>query len=297
MDDVMDDALAQWLALRERADAAARSACLTDIIANAVGGDEPLDVLDLATGTGSNIRYLVERLGIGRQRWLAVDRSEELLAQLRTSMALWGASRGYDVAIDGHGCAIRGGRLDCEVTTRCLDLGSLDTQALFANRHLVTASALLDLVSDRWLQSLAARCREAGAAALFAITYDGCSSSSPPDPEDAMVLDRFNQHQRTDKGLGGPAAGPDAARHATRCFAAEGYQVQTERSDWTLDSADAELQRQLVEGWASAASEIAPAEAAAIADWRTRRLVHVHAGRSRIVVGHEDMAAWLPREP
>jgi len=27
--------------------------------------------------------------------------------------------------------------------------------------------------------------------------------------------------------------------------------------------------------------------------WKTRRLAHVDAGRSRIVVGHDDLAAWL----
>jgi len=33
-----------------------------------------------------------------------------------------------------------------------------------------------------------------------------------------------------------------------------------------------------------------------IARWRARRLAHVDAGRSRLVVGHDDLAAWLPRE-
>ena len=44
---------------------------------------------------------------------------------------------------------------------------------LFENGHLVTGAALLDLVSDRWLAELASHCREAGAAALFALTYNG----------------------------------------------------------------------------------------------------------------------------
>ena len=29
-------------------------------------------------------------------------------------------------------------------------------------------------------------------------------------------------------------------------------------------------------------------------DWRARRLAHVDAGRSRLTVGHDDLAAWLP---
>ena len=88
-----------------------------------------------------------------------------------------------------------------------MDLGALDDEAVFAGRHLVTASALLDLVSESWLKSLAMRCRAAGAVALLTITYNGRSLASPPEPEDAMVLDLFNRHQRTDKGLGGPGGG------------------------------------------------------------------------------------------
>ena len=41
--------------------------------------------------------------------------------------------------------------------------------------------------------------------------------------------------------------------------------------------------------------EMAPDRAPAITLWRVRRLAHVEAGRSRLVVGHEDLAALLPR--
>jgi hypothetical protein len=288
----MDDVLAQWLSVREPIDAAARSTSLTRAIADAIAGADPLQVLDLATGTGSNLRYLADRLP-GRQRWLVVDQSSTLLAQGLARTASWGAARGYEVASDSGGCVMTGGRLDCRVETRCADLGSLDAAEIFAARHLVTASALLDLVSETWLRSLAARCRTAGAAVLFTITYNGFSSCSPVDPEDDRILSLFNRHQRTDKGLGGPAAGPDATDCAVRCFTEVGYRVRSEPSDWELGSGETALQRQLISGWAEAAAEISPADASIIARWRIRRLEHVDAGRSRVVVGHHDLAAWL----
>ena len=180
----------------------------------------------------------------------------------------------------------------CRVETRQRNLEALDDRGLFAGRHLVTASALLDLVSEAWLRALAARCRAVGAVALFTITYNGDSTCSPVVPEDERVRALFNQHQRTDKGLGGIAAGPDAEACAARAFRDVGYQVQLEPSPWRLGSGDAELQRQLIDGWASAATEMAPGEAAAIEGWRIRRIEHVDAGRSRVLVGHGDMAAW-----
>ena len=64
------------------------------------------------------------------------------------------------------------------------------------------------------------------------------------------------------------------------------------RSDWVLDSTDSELQGQLIEGWAQAAVEMDPAQADAVDRWRMTRLSHVDTGRSRLVVGHEDVLAF-----
>ena len=51
-------------------------------------------------------------------------------------------------------------------------------------------------------------------------------------------------------------------------------------------------QRQLVDGWAEAASEIAPDESPTIRSWCRRRQAHIEAGCSHIIVGHEDLAAF-----
>jgi hypothetical protein len=290
----MDDALSRWLQLREPADAVARSERLTRIIADSLAGTEPIRVLDLATGTGANLRYLAPHLP-RLQHWLVVDRNPVVLARLPALTSSWGVARQYDVRTHVSGCDIHGERLECHVETRQLDLGSLTDEEIFAGRHLVTASALLDLVSQRWLSELAARCRAAGAAALFTITYNGRSCCSPSEPEDDVIRDLLNRHQHTDKGLGGVAAGPDAVECVVRCFSDAGYRVETDPSDWSLGSAEHELQRRLIEGWAEAATEMR-ADPSTIARWRDRRIAHVDTGRSRIVVGHHDVAALAPRK-
>jgi hypothetical protein len=272
----MSEDLAQWLSLREAADTAARSTRVTRAVAAALGTLDPLRIVDLATGTGANMRYLIDRVDAPHQEWLAIDRSPVLLSHLTTRMSRWRSSRGHDVTIE----------------TRELDLNTLDP-VLFAGRHLVTASALLDLVSETWLRVLAAHCRTTGAAALFAITYNGRTICSPAEQEDELILTLFNQHQHRDKGLGGPAAGPDAARAVVNCFSDAGYHVESEPSDWTIEPQEAELQRELIAGWAYAAAESDPNAASTIAEWRARRLAHVDAGRSRLVVGHDDCAAWI----
>ena len=266
---------AHWLALREPSDARARSAPLTRAVAERLGSAGDLHVLDLAAGTGANVRYLASFLASNHrlERWLLVDNDRALLER----------------------AAAPPGARD-RIGTRVADLATaLDSSAgnLCAGRDLVTASALLDLVSERWLDTLARRCRDARAAALFALNYNGDFRCSPQEPEDILVRELVNRHQRIDKGFG-PALGPDAPESAARAFAALGYVVRRERSDWMLEDDVAELQARLIEGWSEAAGAIAPEQAGTLRDWTTRRLGHVTAGRSRVVVGHEDVGAWLP---
>ena len=167
----MTASLGAWLAMREAVDARSRSASLTALLIEHLPGHRPLRGLDLATGTGSNIRYLSPRLPNPHQ-WRAVDRDATLLAHVPP-----------------------------DVDVRCAELGSLDDPTLFAGRHLVTASALLDLVSAEWLAAMVARCRELGAAMLFALSYDGRSTCWPAESEDDLVRELLNTHQRkNDKG-------------------------------------------------------------------------------------------------
>jgi hypothetical protein len=288
----MDEQLSEWLKLREDVDAVSRAGALMRRVAEAMAGLEEVRILDLATGAGSNVRYLAERLP-GRQRWLVVDRSPQLLSHLVLRTEAWARQRGYDAETSMGVLTIRGQGRQWDITPRERDLNVVD-QELVDGRQLVTASALLDLVSESWLRSIASHCRAAGAVALFPIVYNGKSSSWPAEPEDEMVLDLFNRHQRTDKGLGGPAAGPSATDAAVRAFAAEGFHVDVEPSDWVLADQHQELQRQLIDGWAFAASEMGPESAEVVARWKARRMAHVDAGRSRILVGHFDLAAFPP---
>jgi SAM-dependent methyltransferase len=287
----MDEALAHWLRLREARDWASRSANLTRDIAGHLASHETVEVLDLGTGTGSNLRYLVERLP-PRQRWLLVDRSPDLLSLVFARTAAWATARGYGVRPTPDGFALEGKGLDCRVATRRMDLNLPLDPLLCAGRHLVTGSAILDLVSESWLRALAECCRHAGTAMLFALTYSGQSSLTPREPEDDLLRDLLNAHQLRDKGLGGPATGPAAHAAAEVAFTDAGYLVQATASDWTIDTSEREFQGLLVQGLAGAGLEQRPDLAGAINGWLARRQTHIANGRSQAVVGHYDLVAW-----
>ena len=145
---------------------------------------------------------------------------------------------------------------------------------------LVTASALLDLVSESWLDGLAERIDMPFYAAL---SYCGTMQWTPKDPRDDAVTTFFNRHQRGDKGLG-PALGPEAADYATAVFAGAGYEVHGADSPWRLGPAMATLQRELTDGIASAAAEAGIDDAEA---WGRHR--REAADRSLCEIGHRDL--------
>jgi hypothetical protein len=255
----MGDFSAEWLSLREPFDHAARATSLTLEVLSAIAAKPP--ILDLACGTGSNFRYLSRQPSLLEADWLLVDHDRALLERLPFLP---------------------------NVTVVRQDLRTLDHR-LFTGRSLVTASALLDLVSEQWLRDLATHCRTQGAAVLFALSYDGRMICEPEDPDDATIRDLVNRHQRTDKGFGA-ALGPEATACAVEVFEGLGYQVTTSASDWVLCGTSSQgLQRPLIDGWAAAAVEVAPDRRAAIDGWRARRQAHVTAGRSILRVGHQDL--------
>jgi len=174
--------------------------------------------------------------------------------------------------------------------------GELDREGLelVPGADLVTASALLDLVTHEWLERLAATCRAAGNAVLLALTWDGTITWSDADPDDALVAEAVRSHQLRDKGMG-PALGPAAGPAAERAFRVAGYHIWLRPSPWRLGAADASLARALIEGWGTAASEQCPEDAPLIRGWAERRRATA-ARRFGLEVGHVDLLA-LPPSP
>ena len=291
----MGEFSAEWLALREPEDAGARSLRLTLAVADRLCGSDSLRAVDLGAGTGANVRFLADYLA-PTQHWLLADQDARLLGQVPAQMRTWTEADGRGSGVASGGAAgeltVRRPHVVLHLTTRSLDLSSAsDLDAAIAGRDLVTASALLDLASGDWIASLVERCTAGRATVLFTLTYDGRIELAPPHAADDTIRSLVNAHQRTDKGLG-PARGPAAIEAAAACLAAAGYEIHRAQSDWRLTPSDREIQRQLVEGWAAAAAAISPGSGEAVRTWRDWRVEQIEQGRSRTVVGHEDVAAW-----
>lgn len=275
---------AGWLDLRENADTAARASILERLLKTALPAREPLSVVDLAAGTGSNLCHLAPRLG-GTQAWRLVDADPALLDAVPEHLR----AQGWTVNADNDVTA------QCDTTDVRIarDTADLARDPIPVDADLVTASALLDLVSRAWLDSLAAACAARGVPVLLTLNVDGTLVWEPAMEMDAAVRDLVARHQRTDKGFG-PALGPDAPEAAAAAFARHGYSVETAASAWRLGPGDAPLQQHLHAGWAAAGTEIAPAREAAIRDWLAHRMDLLAAGVGCVTVGHQDVLALPP---
>lgn len=245
---------AAWLDLREVADHAARDPSLLDEARRyATAIENPL-LVDLGAGTGSTQRALA----LPEARWRLIDRDGTLLGLA--------ARRGGD-----------------RTETCAMDLARVDALPLHGAR-LVTASALLDLVGDAWLEALVARLAAGRTALYAALTYDGVMRWTPADHDDDTVTEAFNRHQRGDKGLGA-ALGPAAAERLRHVMAGHGYRVRIAPSPWQLGPDSIALQQALLAGIAGAAAEAG----FAAHDWLERRLATLATMSCHI--GHVDVLA------
>lgn len=256
-----------WLALREPYDLAARNTTVLDAVLAAFHGQASIAVVDLACGTGSTLRAVSRRLPM-RQSWRLVD----------NDLGLLGAA------------ATLGRPPDVTVIARAVDLVRDLELALDGPVDLITTSALLDLVSEDWLERLIIEAAARRLPLYAALSYDGRVSFDPSEPLDADIVAAVNRHQHGDKGFG-PALGPDAVRSAAAIVKRVGYSFVEESSDWTFGAADQAIQREVLRGFADAAGELRDLSAARIADWLARRLELVAAGASCMRVGHVDFFA------
>lgn len=251
---------AAWLSLREPADLAARDPALLAQAAACV--PEGGLVLDLGSGTGSTARAFSAQ-GFDGLRWRFFDNDPALLAE-----------------------AARHSPQSEQVLGDLADINALPLEGV----SLVTASALLDLMPQDWVDALAAKLWQARIPFYAALNYDGQMRWVPEMPLDGAVTEHFNRHQCTDKGIG-IALGPRAGVQAADTLRSSGFDLSMVDSPWALGSAQTTLHGDLLDGIGAAAAEAGLDAAPGWAQAR-RGLLEQSEG----VIGHTDLLARIPAQ-
>ncbi|GAA4772741.1 trans-aconitate methyltransferase [Actinomycetospora chlora] len=262
-------AATDWLALREAADADARAVDLVEDLR--AGHPAPGRILDLGAGTGSMARWLAPRLP-GPQHWVLADRDPVLLAE----------------ALDRLPTTARdGSRVTGEVQT--VDVTTLTADDL-RGVDLVTASALLDLLTAEEVDALARACVGAGCAALLTLSVVGQVRLEPAEARDVPVAAAFDAHQQRVVD-GRRLLGPLGGIAAEEAFARHGAHVHSRASPWHLGLDDVDLVVAWLQGWVAAAAAQDPDLARHADAYLARRIEAAEEGRLRVTVGHLDLLA------
>jgi hypothetical protein len=257
----------EWLDLREPADAAARARDLVEHLRRHLPANGRRVIHDLACGTGSMGRWLAPLLP-GPQHWVLHDRDEDLL---------------HVAAAELPGPAADGAPVVAE--TRRADVTHLRPDDL-ADATLITASALLDLLTEDELAGLISVCAKAGCPVLLTLSVVGRVVLAPADPLDSRVAAAFDAHQRrmTPRGR---LLGPNAVGAAVEAFRRLGADVLVRPTPWRLGAAEADLAAEWFTGWIGAASE--QSVELASGSYARRRLAEARAGELAVTVGHADL--------
>ena len=258
----------RWLALREPADAAARAPDLVDELRRRLPATASKVIHDLGCGTGAMGRWLAPLLP-GPQHWVVHDRDRDLLKL---------AAENPGPAADGAAVTVEAKQSDI---TR-LHPGDL------AGATLITASALLDMLTENELAGLVAVCAGAGCPTLLTVSVVGRVEVTPADPLDHRVAAAFDAHQRrtTERGR---LLGPDAVAMAVEKFGRLGAEVVVRPSPWRLGALQADLAAEWFTEWVEAAREQQPELAAETDGYTHRRLAKARAGQLAVTVHHADL--------
>jgi hypothetical protein len=266
----------EWLALREPFDIAARDDGLANLflaqVAEAAQEDQDAQagpVVDLGAGAGSNISRLRSlAAAAGHQlSWRHVDNDGDLLAVARERFSG-----------------------DATVSFAQLDI-SLALEDSLAGAVAVTCAALLDLVSEDWINRLADHLARQQLPLLAVLTYDGRMQWSLADGADSTLAQAFHRDMLSDQGFG-PALGPAAAFVLDEALRARGAATQLRDSYWRIAASHSAMLTSMKASLSAAALRAASdIERTAIVEWAVRRARQIEAGEVSFVVGHQELLA------
>jgi hypothetical protein len=261
----------EWLALREPEDAATRSRDLALAAADLLP-QGPIVVHDLGSGTGSMMRWLAPLLP-GPQEWILHDWNAELIER---------AVNGKP-PVDRDGAAI-------SVRSRTGNLADLRPTDL-VGASLVTASALLDVLTSREIHAIVNACVGARCPALLALSVTGDVRLNPRDELDDDFKDAFNAHQLRDSNTR-QQLGRYGAPIARGLFAEAGWHVRQSTTVWRLDEQRPGLLSEWLGGWVEAALEQDPGLRFKAKRYRQLRDGQMDRRELSAQIRHVDLLVW-----
>ena len=197
----------KWLNLRESIDRNSRNQKILYLINNFYKNNSHIKIIDLGSGTGSNYRFLKSRLS-NNQYWSFVDISYQSTSFFKNNIK-------YSSKIK-------------KTNFKIVDAINNLNKIKFNEYNLVTGSAFLDILPKKWFKKFH-RLNADTEIVYFALNYDGNFKFFPKHKDDKKIVNIFNKDQKSDKGIGELAVGPNCTSIIKKVF-------KTTHKTFVLDS-------------------------------------------------------------
>ena len=178
-----------WLKLRETVDKKSRNLKIIELINKKFSNHESISIIDLGTGTGSNFNYLKPRLKF-IQNWVFTDISSNSINYFKKNINI--------------------SRKICKTKFQIFDVINDLQKINFKKFNIVTGSAFLDILPRSWFYKFH-KYNTKTEIILFALNYNGAFTFFPKHKYDQQIVDLFNKDQKSNKGIGVKAIGPECS--------------------------------------------------------------------------------------
>ena len=202
-----------WLIQREKIDSLSRSKIAISKINNFIKNKDKISIIDLGCGTGSNYRYLSPKIK-KKQSWDMLDISLKSINYFKEDIS---KSKKVD-------------NVKFIKTNVIKNIKKID----FNNYDIVTGSAFLDIMPNSWFRDFY-NLNINSKIIYFSINYDGFFKFFPKHKDDGLVLKLFNSDQKSDKGIGLKAVGPNCSKIINSMFT-KTHKTFILKSDWKVEN-------------------------------------------------------------
>ncbi len=186
----------KWLNLRETVDRNSRNKRILYLINKFFKNKKNIRIVDLGSGAGSNYRFLKSRL-LNNQYWSFVDISHQSTNYFKKNIKLSSKIK--------------------KTNFKIVDVINNLEKINFNDYNLVTGSAFLDILPKTWFKNFY-KLNVDTEIVYFALNYNGNFKFFPKHKDDKKILNIFNKDQKSDKGIGEVAVGPDCTELINKAF-------------------------------------------------------------------------------
>ena len=261
----MEKFSSEWLALREQEDLLARNSTILECVIEHLKGEKRLNILDIGCGTGATMRALLPKFE-QPQHWTLLDVDHELLVHARCLNEPLVSDSNYTL------------------DTKFADL-TAGFEFLNSEYSLVTATALLDLVSEAWIKEFAKALKHNNLSFYCRITPNNSIEFDPKEDLDEKVISTFNTHRYSDKGFG-MSLGGHAADFTIEQLQSFGFDVRSSLETWGNRHHNKSFRKifnsKLVEGISQAVNNTKLFDASELKQWTDSRLSAIQNGECEI---------------